>query len=177
MAKVLFVKVAANSFHRAAYFDRIQDCLFHQYVLETISQPKYVEGENESTWLYGGVSNEQDMRTPQLPGTPHEMSLRPVTSDLESQVPKSTGIAYETQPSDPRPRTPHGWQGLPSSKYDVQQPSSAHQTPHMKVSYVSIPGATNGKVTTTPEVVIAQDKLQGLTSHVSSVASLAPSQD
>ncbi|KAH8967178.1 hypothetical protein BDL97_03G065200 [Sphagnum fallax] len=171
MAKVLFVKVAANSFHRAAYFDRIQDCLFHQYVLETISQPKYVEGENESTWLYGGVSNEQDMRTPQLPGTPREMSLRPVTSDLESQVPKSTGIAYETQPSDPRPRTPHGWQGLSSSKYDVQQPPSAHQTPRRK-SYVSIPGTTNGKVTTTPEVVIAQDKLQGLTSHTVSAWTL-----
>ncbi|CAM6056293.1 unnamed protein product [Sphagnum tenellum] len=172
MAKVLFVKVAANSFHRAAYFDRIQDCLFHQYVLETISQPKYVEGENESTWLYGGVSNEQDMRTPQLPGTPREMSLRPVTSDLESQVPKSTGIAYETQPSDPRPRTPHGWQGLSTSKYDAQQPPSAHQTPDRKVSYVSIPGTTNGKVTTTPEVVIAQDKLQGLTSHTVSAWTL-----
>ncbi|CAK9205108.1 unnamed protein product [Sphagnum troendelagicum] len=40
MTKVLFVKVAANSFHRAAYFDRIQDSLFHQYVLETLSHPK-----------------------------------------------------------------------------------------------------------------------------------------
>ena len=43
---MLFVKTAANSFHRAAYFDRIQDCLFHQYVLETISQPKTVDADD-----------------------------------------------------------------------------------------------------------------------------------
>lgn len=52
MAKILFVKTAANSFHRAAYFDRIQDCLFHQYVLETISQPK--PDEDDYYWGYGG---------------------------------------------------------------------------------------------------------------------------
>ncbi|CAM6083188.1 unnamed protein product [Calypogeia fissa] len=40
MVKILAVKVAANSFHRAAYFDRVQDCLFHQYVLETLSSPR-----------------------------------------------------------------------------------------------------------------------------------------
>jgi hypothetical protein len=33
------VKILANTFHRSAYFDRIQDSLFHQYVLETISKP------------------------------------------------------------------------------------------------------------------------------------------
>ena len=53
MAKILFVKTAANSFHRAAYFDRIQDCLFHQYVLETISQPKIYE-DDDYYWGYGG---------------------------------------------------------------------------------------------------------------------------
>jgi hypothetical protein len=52
MAKILFVKTAANSFHRAAYFDRIQDCLFHQYVLETISQPK--PDEDDYYWGYHG---------------------------------------------------------------------------------------------------------------------------
>ncbi|MCO5590474.1 hypothetical protein L7F22_044444 [Adiantum nelumboides] len=39
MLKVLAVKIAANSFHRKAYFDRIQDCLFNQYVLERLSGP------------------------------------------------------------------------------------------------------------------------------------------
>ena len=54
MSKILFVKTAANSFHRAAYFDRIQDCLFHQYVLETISQPK--PDEDDYYWGYSGGS-------------------------------------------------------------------------------------------------------------------------
>ncbi|KAI5068325.1 hypothetical protein GOP47_0016670 [Adiantum capillus-veneris] len=39
MLKVLAVKIAANSFHRKAYFDRIQDCLFNQYVLERLAGP------------------------------------------------------------------------------------------------------------------------------------------
>jgi hypothetical protein len=39
VTKVLMVKILANTFHRSAYFDRIQDSLFHQYVLETISKP------------------------------------------------------------------------------------------------------------------------------------------
>lgn len=41
MLKVLAVKIAANSFHRKAYFDRIQECLFNQYVLERLSGPPY----------------------------------------------------------------------------------------------------------------------------------------
>ncbi|KAJ7513551.1 hypothetical protein O6H91_23G004100 [Diphasiastrum complanatum] len=39
MLKVLAVKAAASGFHRAAYFDRIQDCLFNQFLLETLSAP------------------------------------------------------------------------------------------------------------------------------------------
>lgn len=39
MLKVLAVKVAANSFHRKAYFDRIQECVFNQYLLERLSGP------------------------------------------------------------------------------------------------------------------------------------------
>ncbi|XP_024518794.1 mechanosensitive ion channel protein 4 isoform X1 [Selaginella moellendorffii] len=39
MLKVLILKVAANSFHRSAYFERIQDCIFSQYLLETLSAP------------------------------------------------------------------------------------------------------------------------------------------
>ena len=38
--KVLLVKILANSFHRSAYFDRIQDSLFHQYILEVLSEPR-----------------------------------------------------------------------------------------------------------------------------------------
>ncbi|KAL2650222.1 hypothetical protein R1flu_018350 [Riccia fluitans] len=49
MVKILAVKVAANTFHRAAYFDRVQDCLFHQYVLETLSAPRGTPGTNQES--------------------------------------------------------------------------------------------------------------------------------
>lgn len=38
--KVLLLKILADTFHRTAYFDRIQDTLFHQYVLEVLSWPR-----------------------------------------------------------------------------------------------------------------------------------------
>ena len=47
--KVLGVKILANTFHRTAYFDRIQDSLFHQYVLETLSEPTNNQGERRGT--------------------------------------------------------------------------------------------------------------------------------
>ncbi|XP_073387619.1 uncharacterized protein [Physcomitrium patens] len=40
VTKVLLVKILANTFHRTAYFDRIQDSIFQEYVLETLSQPR-----------------------------------------------------------------------------------------------------------------------------------------
>ncbi|GAQ83403.1 hypothetical protein KFL_001470015 [Klebsormidium nitens] len=40
--KVLLVKVAANGFHRRAYFDRIQEALFRQFLLEQLSQPSSI---------------------------------------------------------------------------------------------------------------------------------------
>ena len=67
MAKVLFVKTAANSFHRAAYFDRIQDCLFHQYVLETISQPKTVDTDD----YWGMAVKHEENKVPEKPPNNH----------------------------------------------------------------------------------------------------------
>lgn len=39
MAKTLFVKILASSFHVNRFFDRIQESIFHQYVLQTLSGP------------------------------------------------------------------------------------------------------------------------------------------
>ena len=39
MIKILVVKVAASNFHRTAYFEKIQECLFNQYLLEKLSGP------------------------------------------------------------------------------------------------------------------------------------------
>ena len=41
--KTLFVKVLASSFHVSSFLDRIQDALFDQYVIETLSASPLVE--------------------------------------------------------------------------------------------------------------------------------------
>ncbi|KAK1582869.1 hypothetical protein Q3G72_019074 [Acer saccharum] len=43
LVKTLFVKVLASSFHVSTYFDRIQDSLFNQYAIETLSGPPLIE--------------------------------------------------------------------------------------------------------------------------------------
>lgn len=46
LVKTLMVKVLASSFHVNKFFDRIQEALFNQYVIETLSGPPLVEIEN-----------------------------------------------------------------------------------------------------------------------------------
>lgn len=43
LVKTLMVKVLASSFHVSTFFDRIQENLFNQYVIETLSGPPLVE--------------------------------------------------------------------------------------------------------------------------------------
>lgn len=43
LVKTLLLKVLAMNFHVTAFFDRIQDALFNQYVIETLSGPAYLE--------------------------------------------------------------------------------------------------------------------------------------
>ncbi|KAA8534791.1 hypothetical protein F0562_029767 [Nyssa sinensis] len=47
MVKTLLVKLLASSFHVKRFFDRIQESIFHQYILQTLSGPplmEYAEG-------------------------------------------------------------------------------------------------------------------------------------
>ncbi|KAK9070855.1 hypothetical protein SSX86_009423 [Deinandra increscens subsp. villosa] len=46
LIKTLIVKVLASSFHVNKFFDRIQDALFNQYVIEALSGPPLVEIHN-----------------------------------------------------------------------------------------------------------------------------------
>ncbi|KAM0942317.1 putative mechanosensitive ion channel MscS, LSM domain superfamily [Dioscorea sansibarensis] len=48
LAKTLLVKVLASSFHVSTYFDRIQESLFNQYVIETLSGPPVTEIQHRS---------------------------------------------------------------------------------------------------------------------------------
>ncbi|KAI9181724.1 hypothetical protein LWI28_017894 [Acer negundo] len=43
LVKTLMVKVMASTFHVSTYFDRIQESLFYQYVIETLSGPPLIE--------------------------------------------------------------------------------------------------------------------------------------
>lgn len=43
LVKTLLVKVLASSFHVSTYFDRIQEALFNQYLIETLSGPPVIE--------------------------------------------------------------------------------------------------------------------------------------
>ncbi|CAL0300510.1 unnamed protein product [Lupinus luteus] len=43
LVKTLAVKVLASSFHVSTYFDRIQESLFNQFVIETLSGPPLIE--------------------------------------------------------------------------------------------------------------------------------------
>ncbi|CAH8318994.1 unnamed protein product [Eruca vesicaria subsp. sativa] len=45
LVKTLLVKVLASSFHMSTYFERIQESLFIQYVIESLSGPPLVEEE------------------------------------------------------------------------------------------------------------------------------------
>ncbi|THF95994.1 hypothetical protein TEA_009397 [Camellia sinensis var. sinensis] len=47
LLKTLLVKVLASSFHVSTFFDRIQESLFNQYVIETLSGPPLIEIRNE----------------------------------------------------------------------------------------------------------------------------------
>ncbi|KAK1388592.1 Mechanosensitive ion channel protein [Heracleum sosnowskyi] len=43
LVKTMLVKALASSFHVSTFFDRIQDALFNQYVIETLSGPPLIE--------------------------------------------------------------------------------------------------------------------------------------
>ncbi|KAK9274808.1 hypothetical protein L1049_022060 [Liquidambar formosana] len=58
MIKTLLVKLLASSFHVTRFFDRIQESIFHQYVLQTLSGPPLMELEEsiESSKSSGRLS-------------------------------------------------------------------------------------------------------------------------
>jgi len=43
VVKTLLVKILASSFHMNRFFDRIQESIFHQYILQTLSGPPLME--------------------------------------------------------------------------------------------------------------------------------------
>ncbi|MCO5566689.1 hypothetical protein L7F22_020367 [Adiantum nelumboides] len=104
MLKVLAVKIAANSFHRKAYFDRIQDCLFNQYVLERLSGPPcgHIAEELDTD---GATINKRKHKTAaqsvKVQNEPDSKALpRSQSKSVHSEIPLSdqtSGIDYSWQ--------------------------------------------------------------------------------
>ncbi|GMI85369.1 mechanosensitive channel of small conductance-like 6 [Hibiscus trionum] len=96
LVKTLLVKVLASSFHVSTYFDRIQDSLFNQYVIETLSGPPLIEirkAEEEEERIANEVADLQKAGATIPPGlktstlsSPHY--ARPIGSGLIQKSPR-----------------------------------------------------------------------------------------
>ncbi|RZC66818.1 hypothetical protein C5167_010506 [Papaver somniferum] len=82
LVKTLLVKVLASSFHVSTYFDRIQESLFTQYVIETLSGPPMIEiqrNQEEEEQLMAEVQNLQNAGAT-MPADLKETALPPMKS-------------------------------------------------------------------------------------------------
>lgn len=97
LVKTLLVKVLASSFHVSTYFDRIQESLFNQYAIETLSGPPLVEIrkiEEEEQRIANEVKNMQDAGvtiSPRLKATacPSPQNTKVMGSGLLQGTPRS----------------------------------------------------------------------------------------
>ncbi|KAK4798267.1 hypothetical protein SAY86_030593 [Trapa natans] len=76
LIKTLIIKVLASSFHVSTYFDRIQEALFSQFVIETLAGPPLIEQEEErnmaaeiNTLQESGATVPIDLRSTAFPPT------------------------------------------------------------------------------------------------------------
>ncbi|CAM0903372.1 unnamed protein product [Alopecurus aequalis] len=83
LVKTLLLKVLASSFHVSTYFDRIQDALFNQYVIETLSGPPLVEESR----MIAEVQRLQNAGAA-MPNELHAAAM-PRDDDAAAPVPKS----------------------------------------------------------------------------------------
>ncbi|RWW84142.1 hypothetical protein BHE74_00007259 [Ensete ventricosum] len=63
LAKTIVIKSLASSFHVSTYFDRIQEALFNQYVIETLSSPPWFRSQrtrDEANHLLSDVERLQN---------------------------------------------------------------------------------------------------------------------
>ncbi|XVF00829.1 hypothetical protein REPUB_Repub04eG0035800 [Reevesia pubescens] len=80
LIKTLIVKVMASSFHVSTYFDRIQETLFNQYVIETLSGPPLIEVQ----------ANQEEVERIRAEISRLQNAGATVPSDLRADVPPPT---------------------------------------------------------------------------------------
>ncbi|CAM8945284.1 unnamed protein product [Rhodiola kirilowii] len=91
LVKTLMVKVVASGYHVSTFFDRIQESLFNQYVIETLSGPPLVEmkhAQEEEQRLA------EDMQRLQNAGAniPPELKASAFMTNKSAQIGKSGGM-------------------------------------------------------------------------------------
>ncbi|CAH9073411.1 unnamed protein product [Cuscuta epithymum] len=96
LLKTLLVKVLAMSFHVTAFFDRIQESLFNQYVIETLSGPPLVEilqEQEEEDKMMAEVQKLQSAGAtlpPDLKATVFKSGGRPIGTPRKSPMSAAT---------------------------------------------------------------------------------------
>lgn len=195
MVKILTVKVAANSFHRAAYFDRVQDCLFHQYVLETLSAPR-VEDPHWTTPDHGshddppphasgrraGELQQQHHHQQHVSSGKHPESHSGFPGQHHQRSTEKLETTVEEEPPEPRitlARAPsRNYLGMSPSRRNLTSTSRMNlggTAPYATRSQLHSPLGRVRRVSVNTEptsflarsaVPIGQDKLQELTSEV-----------
>ncbi|KAL0885318.1 hypothetical protein Bca101_009300 [Brassica carinata] len=106
LIKTLVVKVLASSFHVSTYFDRIQEALFNQYVIETLSGPPMIElsrieeeeerAQQEILKLQNaGAKLPPDLRAAAFPTRKSGRVLNPKLSTVISKTAADGGISVK----------------------------------------------------------------------------------
>lgn len=95
LVKTLIIKVLASSFHVKTFFDRIQDTLFNQYVIEMLSGPPIAEIHEkieEEGKLMVELSKFEDAEAV-LPPELREAAFRTLACGKKGLVKQSSGIS------------------------------------------------------------------------------------
>ncbi|XP_021736576.1 mechanosensitive ion channel protein 6-like [Chenopodium quinoa] len=123
LLKTLLVKVLASNFHVKAFFDRIQDSLFNQFVIETLSAPPVYDdqGQDEEEIQNAGISMPFNVQgtafarsksgtsnTSTLQRAPNGARIHqgvnattPVPTPIPTPTPSKSPIGYSSRLSEP----------------------------------------------------------------------------
>ncbi|MCO5576063.1 hypothetical protein L7F22_029870 [Adiantum nelumboides] len=165
MVKVLAVKVAANSFHRKAYFDRIQECIFNQYLLEILSGPPTMAGipdtgSNQDLFKKQWTRSEKKKHKHQ-PFKDNESGEQKPQKHPAPQMQRSRRLSRQISIDTP------GYTTVEVGEFPASSGSDIHTPSRHKVS-ITNPGPLIAR----SPIPIEQEKLQELTSDTVSVWTL-----
>ncbi|KAG8368041.1 hypothetical protein BUALT_Bualt15G0004200 [Buddleja alternifolia] len=118
LVKTLMVKVLASSFHVSTFFDRIQESLFNQYVIETLSGPPLVEIKNQQeeedrtmaeVWRLqnAGATLPPELRAPSFQPTKSGKGLGRKSGGLPPKVPVK-GVSFRFSGQLPKSQDDQG---------------------------------------------------------------------